>query len=565
MNLPENTSKGALIRISSTGVIEGANSLVEEITGFTAADLIGRQAADIFKRTDVVDLPDNFASLGNESIIQDLPLQIDSRQGDHRSLLLSVFPLPGIDSKYAGALICLRDAGAEAPIWSRILDSIADGVFSVDRNWKITSFNRAAESITGWQAEDVLGKSCSDLFQASICGRSCAIAESLYSGTPVCNRSITIRTRSGEIIPISISASPLADTDGNFIGGVETFRDLSTLNIMYQDWSPKQSFDEIISRSKVMQKLFGIMPEVAASPSTVLIIGESGTGKELMAKSIYNMSTRNNAPFIALNCGALPESLLESELFGYKAGAFTDARKDKEGRFAAAEGGTLFLDEIGDIPQSIQVKLLRVLQEKVYEPLGSNIPVKTDVRIITATNRNLQKLVREGNFREDLYYRLNVARIHLPALRERKEDIPPLIEQFIKEFSAQQGKEIVGISRPALNILMRYNFPGNIRELKNIIEYAFILCEGGYILSQHLPEPFGAVTAAEEDEGFIIRDAPRTLEEIERQAIYLALEKNGWKKNVTCEELGISKDTLRRKLARYNLEPSGLDEPDSGS
>jgi transcriptional regulator with PAS, ATPase and Fis domain len=303
-----------------------------------------------------------------------------------------------------------------------------------------------------------------------------------------------------------------------------------------------------------MQRLFKIMPEIARSPSTVLILGESGTGKELVARALYNAGERQDKPFIIVNCGALPETLLESELFGYKAGAFTDARKDRDGRFAAAEGGTLFLDEIGDIPQSVQVKLLRVLQEKIYEPLGSNTPVKADVRIITATNRNLQELVREGLFREDLFYRLNVVKIQLPPLRERKEDLPLLVDHFIKKYSAEQGKDIVGISAPAQAILMRYDFPGNIRELENIIEYSFILCEGGYIQPEHLPDPF-APESEESIPGQAGRaGAPQTLEEVEKQAIGLALERNKWKKMATCRELGVSKDTLRRKIKKYKLE-----------
>jgi PAS domain S-box-containing protein len=437
-----------------------------------------------------------------------------------------------------------------------ILDSIADGVFTVDQQWKITSFNKAAETITGWAADEAMGKSCSEVFHSSICGKNCAIAESLYRGMPVSSRSITIRTRNGQKIPVSISASPLADQEGNIIGGVETFRDLSALTSLRKQLTRKYQFDEIVSKSKVMQQLFTIMPEVAASPSTVMVYGESGTGKELIARAIYNSSDRQDMPFVALNCGALPESLLESELFGYKAGAFTDARTDKEGRFAAAEGGTLFLDEIGDIPIQIQVKLLRVLQEKVYEPLGSNTSIKTDVRIITATNKDLKTMVIDGTFREDLYYRLNVVRIRLPPLRERKEDIPLLIKQFIQEFSAQQGKDIVGITNPAINILMRHDFPGNIRELKNIIEYAFILCEGGYILPEHLPAPFEQGSGQEIP---VIEELnrPQTLAEVEKQAIFFALENNMWKKVRTCEELGISKDTLRRKMIKYNLrQPS---------
>ena len=401
--------------------------------------------------------------------------------------------------------------------------------------------------------DEAMGQSCSDVFHSSICGRNCAIAESLYKGTPAANRSITIVNSRGDKVPISISAAPLTDHEGNIIGGVETFRDLSAITALRQQLSQRYTFDNIISKSPAMQRLFAILPDIARSPSTVLILGESGTGKELIARSLYTASERTEGPFVVVNCAALPETLLESELFGYKAGAFTDARKDRIGRFAAAEGGTLFLDEIGDLPGPVQVKLLRVLQEKVYEPLGSNTPVKADVRIITATNRNLEALVRAGAFRDDLFYRLNVVKISLPPLRERKEDIPLLIEHFIRKYSAQQGKDIVGIANEALATLMRHDFPGNIRELENIIEYAFILCEGGYIQPQHLPEPFAAGVGAAESTQPTDEAEPRSLEEIERQAISRSLERHYWRKMVTCRELGISKDTLRRKIERYGL------------
>jgi PAS domain S-box-containing protein len=438
-----------------------------------------------------------------------------------------------------------------------ILQSIADGVFAVDRSWRIIFFNRAAEQITGWTENDVLDRFCGDVFQSSICGENCPIAQSLYSGEPVANRSISIRNRDGQRIPISISAAPLLDHEGNVIGGVETFRDLSVRTTVHRQKSKRSGSGEIISKSPVMQRIFAIMPEIAQSDSNVLVLGESGTGKELVAQAIHNSSLRHKGPFVAVNCGALPETLLESELFGYKAGAFTDARQDRAGRFAAADKGTLFLDEIGDIPASLQVKLLRVLQSRVYEPLGSNQPVKADVRIIAATNRNLHALVEEGVFREDLFYRLNVVKIHLPPLRSRKEDIPMLVEHFIKQFGAQKGKDIVGISDAGLAELMRYDYPGNIRELENIIEYAFILCHGGFIQPEHLPEPF-APAERDADLGGQAPEGPLSLEEVEKQTIYQALERNHWRRLATCRELGISKDTLRRKIQRFALkDPHG--------
>jgi PAS domain S-box-containing protein len=549
---------GGIIRVNDQWRIEAVNRQAETLLDLPAEELAGKPIqAVIGNHHGYDDLPLLLERVRIGGIVRGHPVPVGRLQEEQgtRSCLATILPIPGGGPAFAGALLLIEEA-QERPACHNILHSIADGIFTVDRNWKITSFNRAAEMITGWDAGLAVGRSCSEVLQSSICGKNCAIAESLYSGRPVANRSITVQGIDGGKIPVSISAAPLTDDEGNIIGGVEIFRDLSFLASTPKAAGRKYGLDGIASKSETMQRLFAIMPDIAASPSTVLICGESGTGKELIAKALHGMSDRQDMPFVAINCGALPETLLESELFGYKAGAFTDARRDKEGRFAVAEGGTLFLDEIGDIPRGLQVKLLRVLQEKVYEPLGSNTSVATDVRIITATNRDLAQLVDHGSFREDLYYRLNVVRIQLPPLRERKEDIPLLIEEFIGEFSERMAKDIVGISSRALNILIQHDFPGNIRELKNIIEYAFILCEGGYILPEHLPEPFNTVTGTEPS-GIGHGGKPRTLEEIERQAVYAALERNEWKKNATCEELGISKDTLRRKLIRYNIEPPG--------
>ncbi len=545
--------------IDRNRIITSFNRAAEHITGWKQEEVIGKPCREIFHSSVCGSDCLLQKAIDSNSMFVDRAIFIKGKAGNSIPVTISSSPLLDDFGNIIGGIETFRD-NTSSIRESLILDSIADGVFTVDRNWNITSFNRAAEEITGWSREDAMGLSCSDIFHSSICGKNCAIAESLYTGAPVANRSITIRNSRGEKVPISISAAPLTDHEGNIIGGVETFRDLTTITTLREQLHQKYTFDAILSKSAAMQRLFGILPDIARSPSTVLILGESGTGKELVARALYNASDRADKPFVIVNCAALPETLLESELFGYKAGAFTDARKDKLGRFAAAEGGTLFLDEIGDLPGSVQVKLLRVLQEKVYEPLGSNLPVKADVRIITATNRNLQVLVNEGTFRNDLFYRLNVVKISLPPLRERKEDIPLLVDHFIKKYSAQQGKDIVGMSSAALTMLMRYDYPGNIRELENIVEYAFILCDGGYIQPQHLPDPFGA--GSEPAEARSRRDAgPQTLEDIEKQAITLSLERNRWRKMATCRELGISKDTLRRKIERYAImHPEGGEE-----
>jgi transcriptional regulator with PAS, ATPase and Fis domain len=359
---------------------------------------------------------------------------------------------------------------------------------------------------------------------------------------------LNLNGKDGRIIPVNLITTALMDEEGTVIGGVETVRDLTEINELRRKLSREGVEIGIMTKSPKMQRILSVLPEFAKSDATILILGESGTGKELIAQAIHAQSNRSEHTFVAVNSGALPDTLLESELFGYKAGAFTDARKDKKGRFAAAEKGTLFLDEIGDISTAMQVKLLRVIQSKTYEPLGANTPVKTDVRIIAATNKNLAEMVGAGTFREDLYYRLNVVKIELPPLRERMEDIPLLVEHFIAKFNRQRDRHVEGISEEVLSLLIHHDYPGNIRELENIIEYAFILCHEGLILPQHLPEwLIGSRGQGESVAG------PLTLQEMERKAITESLRRNDYRKMKTCRELGISKDTLRRKIAAYNI------------
>ena len=308
------------------------------------------------------------------------------------------------------------------------MDSIADGVFTIDLNKNVTSFNKAAEKITGIPRDQAIGQKCFDVFHSNICQTSCALEKTMKTGRELIDIKVNILNTKGEQIPVSISTAVLRDNKGNIIGGVETFRDLSALEELKKEITRHYTFEDIISKNHKIQKIFDVLPDIAESDSTVLIQGPSGSGKELFARAIHNLSPRKKGPYIAVNCGALPDSLLESELFGYVKGAFTDAKKDKPGRFALAEGGTLFLDEIGELSLNLQVKLLRVLQEKEYEPLGGTKSIKANVRIIAATNRNLAELLSQGAFREDLYYRINVIKIELPPLSQRREDIPYLVD-----------------------------------------------------------------------------------------------------------------------------------------
>jgi PAS domain S-box-containing protein len=429
-----------------------------------------------------------------------------------------------------------------------ILDSINDGVFTVDDQWCVTSFNRAAERITGVKRQQAIGKRCCEVFRASICETACALRQTLNTGRPVVNKAVYILDAKGNRLPISVSTAVFKDENGKTIGGVETFRDLSLVEDLRKELEAKYSFADIVGRSASMRQVFQLLPQIAESDSTVLIEGASGTGKELFAKAIHKLSRRRKKRFIALNCAALPDTLLESELFGYKAGAFTDARQDKPGRFAAANGGTLLLDEIGDISPAMQVRLLRVLQERTYEPLGSVEPMKTDVRLIAATNKDLGKLVRKGIFREDLFYRIHVIRLVLPNLRDRREDIPLLIEHFISKFNRLQGKDIVSVSDDVLERLMEYDYPGNVRELENIIEHAFVLCRGALIELAHLPPPLRGATEATSP-----NIASMTLEAMERFLIADALRRHNGNRTAAAHQLGINPSTLFRKIKSLGL------------
>jgi PAS domain S-box-containing protein len=435
-----------------------------------------------------------------------------------------------------------------------ILNSIADGVFTVDADWKITSFNRAAEKITGVRKTEAIDRHCCDVFQASICERQCALRQTMKTGDPIVNEAISIVNAEGDSIPISISTALLKNELGAVIGGVETFRDLSAVEELRKELEDRHSFLDIISKNAEMQRLFALLEQVSESNATVLLSGESGTGKELFAKAIHSLSPRKDGPIITMNCGALPDNLLESELFGYKAGAFTDAKKDKPGRLALAEGGTLFLDEIGDISPALQVGLLRVLQDRVYEPLGGTKSVKADIRIITATNKDLEKLVSQGSFRQDLYYRINVVRLFIPPLKERAEDIPLLVNHFIRKFNILNGKNIQGLSPEVLSILMSHNFPGNVRELENILEYATVVCRNSHITVEHLPgQLLPATKGAEKIRLQKDYDGKSSWDDLERSFLMETLNENRWNRAATARQLGIHKSTLWRKMKRLNI------------
>ena len=439
--------------------------------------------------------------------------------------------------------------------WTRlILDSIADGVFTVDHQGRITSFNRAAEKITGFSKDQAIGQYCHEIFRANTCFEACPLKHTAETTEAIINLEVNILNRDNKEIPISISTAVVKDHKGKVVGAVETFRDLSLIKELHKEIYRQYSFQDILGRSKPMLKLFRILPDIAQSDATVLIEGESGTGKELFATAVHNLGSRQDKPLIKVNCAALPETLLESELFGYKKGAFTDAKKDKPGRFRQAHGGTIFLDEIGDMSKGTQVKLLRVLEQKEYEPLGTNKTERVDVRIIAATNRDLMEMMHRREFREDLFFRINVIRLTIPPLRERREDIPLLLDHFLERINLKQSKQIKKVSSPALKTLFDYDFPGNVRELENIIEHAAILTKGIEIQSRHLPsylrrrhELSPALPSIPEGEDMSV------LDNVERDLIVRALERHRGRTAAAARDLGVHRSTLWRKIKRYGI------------
>ncbi len=438
-----------------------------------------------------------------------------------------------------------------------ILESISDGVFTVDGDWRITSFNRAAEEITGISRRDAIGKPCSDVFRASMCESDCALRRTVKSGKPTINRAAFIVNAAGQRIPVSVSTAILRDARGRIVGGAETFRDLSLVEELRKELEGRCQMGDLVSRSPALRRIWDLLPRIAPSEATVLIYGETGTGKELLARAIHDLSPRSCGPFVPVNCGALPDSLLESEIFGYVKGAFTGAANDKPGRFALAEGGTLFLDEVGDISPAMQVRLLRVLQERTYEPLGGTRARKADVRVIAATHRDLADRIRKGSFREDLFYRLNVVKLELPPLRKRKEDIPLLIEHFIARFNRRQGKTVAGVAPDTLALLMAHDYPGNVRELENIVERAFVLCRAGRIERLHLPpELTGSPAIAHASSRETMAAQKRLAEAL---AIRAALEGCDYNRLGAARALGVHKSTLFRKIKALGIDMPAQD------
>lgn len=431
-----------------------------------------------------------------------------------------------------------------------ILDSVADGVFTVDAEMRITTFNRAAEEITGYAASEAVGRRCSDIFRAGVCSSGCPLREAQETGEAVVNRELDITDKDNRRVPISISASVLRNAQGQAVGGVETFRDLSLINVLKREIKEKYSFRDLVSRNPVMRRLFDVLPDVAATEATVLLNGDSGTGKELFTRAVHDLSPRREGPLVVVNCGALPEPLLEAEIFGARKGAYTGSVENRPGRLEMARGGTLFLDEIGDLPLPLQVKLLRVLENKEYQPLGAKSPLKADVRFVAATHRDLEEMVAEGSFRRDLYFRINVVQLKIPPLRERPEDIPLLIDMALDRFNGRYAKKIRGFSSEALKVLLRYQYPGNVRELLNIVEQTVILCRNGEIGIDQLPPAVFLHNPGQEAEK---PDNAAQPPQMSRETLADLLAHHNGNRTQMARELGVDRTTLWRWMKKNGI------------
>ncbi len=431
-----------------------------------------------------------------------------------------------------------------------IVESVSEGVFTIDPEKRITYLNPAGEAITGFSAAEAVGQKCFDIFRADICARDCPLENALVKGRAHMNLRAFLIDKSGARIAVSMNAAPLRDEEGLIIGAVETFQDLSEVEELRRQISHSYAPEDIVGRHPRMREILAFLPDIAVSDSPVLIEGPTGSGKELIARALHGLSNRRTGPFVPVNCAALPDSLLESELFGYAKGAFTGAVKNKAGRILSAHRGTLFLDEIGSTSMAFQADLLRVLEDGVFTPLGATQSQKSEFRLVTATHLDLKKLVQQERFRDDLYYRLNVVKVSLPPLKERQDDIPILIDHFIRKFNLVRGRSIRGVEPEVLALLMGYPFPGNIRELENVIEYAFVTCKGPLIGVNHLPRDIisSEVQAGMEGGRRAAADTP------EAKMIQEVLVRCGGNRLQACQALGISRATLWRKIRKFGLE-----------
>jgi PAS domain S-box-containing protein len=545
--------------------VSSMNLNAQALVGLKDTEAIGKDCREVFVGVPcLAKCP--FKAPG--ALITDEPI-IQIQDEDQIAHFVTRMATPVLDSKHqvVGCMTILQDHSPIADLIDRIhheerslkiiLDNLDVGIFTVDRGGRITFFNTAAEKISGFSRREILGESCSKIFGGKETQEICSMQDTIVNGQPRSSRQGKMMTRDGGSIPIRANYMALRSEKGTIVGGLTTFHDLTLVQQLKQAMSDRYTFHDMIGRSPAMQKIFEMINVVAATDATILIEGATGTGKDLLAKVIHSAGRRSDRPFVKVNCAAIPDNLLESEMFGYVKGAFTGAERDKTGRFQEADGGTIFLDEIGDLPLALQAKLLRVLEDKEFYRLGSRHTVKVNVRIISASNRNLENLVAKQLFREDLYYRLNLFRIGLPELRDRQVDLPILIGHILRRLSAAGGRRLPEVSEKVMEILLNYRYPGNVRELENILEHALILCQEKTIQLRHLPEYLQIRHTTRKPPAKIsFRPKPLHASDAEeRENIISVLQQHNGHRTRTAKALGMERTTLWRKIKKYGIIP----------
>ena len=536
--------------------ITAINQCAQALIGLRANEVIRKDCREVF--TGVPCMVNCIVGGGNGQSRKSTVNVTDEEMRQHLISRMAI-PIYAADHKVIGCLTILQDHSPISDLIERlryeerslknILDSLDVGVFTTNRGGLITFFNTAAERISGYERTTLLGRPCTDIFVEPDADAPSPIETAIRQNTVYRGLEGRLRDSEGDIVPIRANYAALRDEREAVVGGLVTFQDMTLVHQLNQAIRGRYTCRDMIGKSPPMQKIFAMIPAVAASDATVLIQGATGTGKDILAKILHDAGPRSSKPWVKVNCAAIPDSLIESEIFGYVKGAFTGADRDKPGRFQEADGGTIFLDEIGDLPLSLQAKLLRVLEDQEFYPLGSRRTQRVNVRIISATNRRLEQLVKDSLFREDLFYRLKVLRIELPPLEERRDDLPLLIRHVMRKLCAAQGAPPPAISDQAMAILLNYKYPGNVRELENIIEHALILCGKGPIRKCHLPEdllvPLSAPVCPPCTEKELAAD--------EAGQIAAALAKYYGHRGRTAESLGMDRTTLWRKIKRYGL------------
>jgi len=563
LELLDELNIGAFLVGSDRG-IGAMNYSAQALMGLKETEVLGKDCREIFTGVPCM-VACKLRNEGDQSTDEPDVAVLDE-EGDQRFLTRLATPIYDASGQAAGCLTILQDHSPIADLIDRIhyeerslkiiLDNLDVGIFTVNRGGYMTFFNNEAEKISGFDRRQVLGKPCAAIFGSETANDLCLLRESIADGSARSSRPGKMITKEGETIPVRANYMALKNEKGIVVGGLATFHDLTLVRQLTRAMRDRYTFHDMIGKSPEMQKIFEMVNVVARTDATVLIEGATGTGKDLLAKVIHSSSRRSYSPFVKVNCAAIPDNLLESEMFGYIKGAFTGANRDKPGRFNEADGGSIFLDEIGDLPLGLQAKLLRVLEDKEFYPLGSRHTQKVDVRIISATNRGLDQLVEKRQFREDLYYRLNVFRIELPEIRARREDLPLLIPHILRRLSATKDNRRVGLSDEAMEILLNYDYPGNVRELENVLEHALIICHDDVIQRTHLPDYIHTRMASPRNRTAAPLPPKPAGGYDERQQILNFLEQNHGNRGKTAQALGIDRTTLWRKMKRYGIRPS---------